>query len=76
MQIDKCGRLWAIDSGMVDLSLPTRRRECQPKLLVFHLPSGQAAGKHIFPESLLQVTINITVYKIEGGYETPKNIRD
>ncbi|KAL0278636.1 UNVERIFIED_CONTAM: hypothetical protein PYX00_000403 [Menopon gallinae] len=52
-QIDKCGRIWAIDSGMVNLSA-SGRRQCQPQLVVFNLQNDKLSGRHKFSDSLLK----------------------
>ena len=52
-QVDDCGRIWIIDSGVIDV-LNTARRICPPKLMVFDLKTKTLMLKYIFPDDVLE----------------------
>jgi hypothetical protein len=58
-QIDQCGRLWVLDSGVVDI-FSTRKRICQPQLLVFNLKNNKLLLRYRIPESVLEAQSILT----------------
>ncbi|GLH04183.1 Protein yellow, partial [Gryllus bimaculatus] len=63
MQVDQaCGRLWALDTGRVDI-LSRFELICPPKLVVFDLRGGdRVLKKHRFPDDVLQAgSLPVTV---------------
>ncbi|XP_046659965.1 protein yellow-like isoform X2 [Homalodisca vitripennis] len=52
-RVDKCGRLWVLDSGMVDIFVDSRR-QCPPQILVFDLYTDNLVKRYRFPKSLLE----------------------
>ncbi|PSN37921.1 hypothetical protein C0J52_12240 [Blattella germanica] len=51
-QIDQCGRLWVLDSGMVEV-LGNIKRICQPQVLVFNLKNNKLLLRYRIPDSVL-----------------------
>ncbi|XP_046604118.1 protein yellow-like isoform X2 [Neodiprion virginianus] len=45
MQIDRCGRLWVMDTGKIE-----ENQICSPQLLVFSLETNQLLSRYRFPE--------------------------
>ncbi|XP_063230613.1 protein yellow-like [Bacillus rossius redtenbacheri] len=63
VQVDTCGRLWAIDSGVVDL-MTAPQSLCAPQVLVFDLRTSRLLHRYrIPPENLREgsLLINIAV---------------
>jgi hypothetical protein len=58
-QIDQCGRLWVLDSGVVDI-FSTRKRICQPQLLVFNLKNNKLLLRYRIPDSVLEAQSILT----------------
>ncbi|XP_054282735.1 protein yellow-like [Macrosteles quadrilineatus] len=61
--VDRCGRLWVIDSGVVDV-FNTFQRKCQPQVLVFDLHTDSLIKRYTIPDSNLDqdsLLINIAV---------------
>ncbi|KAH1016384.1 hypothetical protein HUJ04_007611 [Dendroctonus ponderosae] len=53
MRLDSCGRLWALDSGIMT-SVDDFQRICNPKLVVFDLKTNQPVRTVIFPRQVLR----------------------
>lgn len=53
IQVDECGRLWVIDSGVTNV-LHTADRMCPPKLMVFDLYTDTLTMKYVFPKNVLE----------------------
>ncbi|XP_057331492.1 protein yellow [Microplitis mediator] len=53
IRIDKCNRLWVLDSG-INTSIDDFQVACQPKLLVFDLQTDQLIRQVIFPREVLR----------------------
>lgn len=51
IRIDKCNRLWVLDSG-INTSIDDFQVACQPKLLVFDLQTDQLIRQVIFPREV------------------------
>lgn len=67
-KVDECGRLWVLDTGVID-SLNTARRVCPPKILVFDLVKDTLEFKYVFPEAVLardSLLVSIVV-DVRGG---------
>ncbi|KAH0560530.1 hypothetical protein KQX54_005529 [Cotesia glomerata] len=53
IRIDKCNRLWVLDSG-INTSVDDFQVVCSPKLLVFDLQTDQLVRQVIFPREVLR----------------------
>lgn len=51
MDIDSCGRLWALDSGVVDAE-NTVTQQCPPQIVVFNLETDTLVRKYLIPKEL------------------------
>ncbi|XP_063230558.1 protein yellow-like [Bacillus rossius redtenbacheri] len=63
VKIDPCGRLWVIDSGVVDI-VTDFKRICPPQVLVFDVRSNKLVKRYRIPETDLEdesLLINIAV---------------
>ncbi|RZF46763.1 hypothetical protein LSTR_LSTR002626 [Laodelphax striatellus] len=62
-QVDECGRLWVIDTGIVDSATAQSRKLCQPKILIYDLKTDKLIGKYEVPNDLLvdQISLLITI---------------
>lgn len=63
INVDKCGRLWVLDSGAVSILSPDGRKAlCPPQLLSFDLTTNQLIRKYTFPKAALKTdSLLITV---------------
>ncbi|XP_071444323.1 protein yellow-like [Hetaerina americana] len=63
VNVDKCGRLWVIDSGAVSiLSAEGRKTLCPPQLLSFDLTTNRLIRRYRFPKTALKEgTLLVTV---------------
>ncbi|XP_014275906.1 protein yellow isoform X2 [Halyomorpha halys] len=52
VDIDQCGRLWVLDSGMVDIFEKEPRMICPPQILVFNLNNDKLIGRYVFPSDV------------------------
>jgi hypothetical protein len=52
LQVDQCGRLWVLDSGVVNI-FSNRTRICQPQLLIFNLKNKKLLLRYRIPDSVL-----------------------
>lgn len=51
MKLDRCNRLWVIDSGVMT-SIDDFRPVCQPKIMVFDLKTDQLVRQYTFPREV------------------------
>lgn len=54
VHVDECGRLWVLDSGVVNILTKDVKRICQPQLLVFNLKNNKLLLRYRIPDSVLQ----------------------
>jgi hypothetical protein len=71
LQIDQCGRLWVLDSGMVNILTENIKRICQPQLLVFNLKNNKLILRYRIPDSVLQehsllITVVADILDVNG----------
>ena len=68
-QIDQCGRLWVLDSGMVDIFEKEPKMVCPPQILIFNLKDNTLVGEYlIFKLSLIVVLLLIYVSRFSCYY--------
>ncbi|XP_067005600.2 dopaminechrome tautomerase [Anabrus simplex] len=63
MATDRCGRLWVLDSGTVDISI-NMKQKCPTQILVFNLRTDQLLWRYRLPDDQLKdgsLFINIAV---------------
>ncbi|GAB0094311.1 protein yellow [Sergentomyia squamirostris] len=53
IQIDECGRLWAIDSGLVNTA-STPNLVCPPKIVIFDLATDRVLLSHQIPDDMVK----------------------
>ncbi|KAG8236939.1 hypothetical protein J437_LFUL016701 [Ladona fulva] len=61
---DMCGRLWVLDSGVVDMMNPYRTTVCSTKIVAFDLASDDAIREYTFGDYILKsnsILINLAV---------------
>lgn len=49
MQADTCGRLWVIDSGLIDVTIKPKQ-VCPPQILIFDLKTDKLVRRHVLNE--------------------------
>ncbi|KAG8238823.1 hypothetical protein J437_LFUL010537 [Ladona fulva] len=54
VNVDKCGRLWILDSGAVSILSNERKALCPPQLLSFDLSNDRLIRRYSFPNSVLK----------------------
>lgn len=75
LQIDKCNRLWVLDTGHIE-----NLQVCNPKLLVFNLTDNELLDKYIIPQEMYSKTLNKSVLvnpviETEGSSCNVKTVR-
>lgn len=53
MEADTCGRLWVLDSGLIDVTTDPKQ-VCPPKILVFDLKTDKLLFKYELPEEFIK----------------------
>ncbi|CAG9858029.1 unnamed protein product [Phyllotreta striolata] len=53
VEADACGRLWVLDSGLIDVTIKPKQI-CPPKVLIFDLHTDQLLYKHILPKEFIK----------------------
>lgn len=71
MQVDSCGRLWVLDSGLIDVTVKPMQ-VCAPQILVFDLETDTLIRRHVLKdEDIKQDSLysNIVVDVRDGDCE-------
>ncbi|KAK7866168.1 hypothetical protein R5R35_001394 [Gryllus longicercus] len=72
IHVDRCDRLWVLDSGIVDIA-NTFTRRCPPQLVVFQLRSARVLVRHRFqtPEASCDEALLLTVVteQLDGDWQ-------
>ncbi|XP_073975254.1 protein yellow-like isoform X2 [Rhodnius prolixus] len=53
IDIDQCGRLWVLDSGVVDVFAQNPKMICPPQIHVFNLLNDKLIGRYVFPNDVV-----------------------
>nr|XP_033340389.1 major royal jelly protein 1-like [Megalopta genalis] len=67
--IDKCNRLWILDSGIMT-SIDDFTPACTPKLLIFDLQTDQLLRMYVFPREVLRPNTLLTNMVIDDASAT------
>ncbi|XP_076287424.1 dopaminechrome tautomerase [Lasioglossum baleicum] len=68
-QIDRCNRLWVVDSGVMT-SIDDFRPVCPPKIIIFDLQTDQLVRMYTFPREVLRPNTLLTNLIIDDASAT------
>lgn len=66
LQIDKCRRLWVLDTGRIGA-----QQYCQPQLLVFNLNTDQLIHRYRFPQNQYRSGVSLFITPVLDVHDPP-----